>query len=101
MFFGTQHSTTITHGQASDIGNLTTGVQELAVFVDGAVIEAFLGGRVITPLVTPDPAAGMPDDRVSHAPWIAPCRASYMGYIYTTLFDPASLGVSGVTWVTP
>jgi len=48
---------------------LTTGMLgsaiELAVFVDGGVIEAFLGGRVITPLIAPNATDGMPDDRVS------------------------------------
>ena len=35
----------------------------LSVYVDGGLIEAFLGGRVITPLVAPDEAAGAPADR--------------------------------------
>jgi len=35
----------------------------MSVFVDGGLIEAFLGGRVITPLVAPDEAAGAPEDR--------------------------------------
>ena len=38
---------------------------ELSVFVDGGLIEAFLGGRVITPLVAPDADAGAPADRVT------------------------------------
>jgi len=41
------------------------GSLNLTVYVDGGLIEAFLGGKVITPLVAPDPSAGMPDDRAS------------------------------------
>lgn len=37
----------------------------LAVFVDGGLIEAFLGGRVITPLVAPDATRGAPAERIS------------------------------------
>jgi sucrose-6-phosphate hydrolase SacC (GH32 family) len=40
-------------------------VLALTAFVDGGLIEAFLNGKVITPLVAPDAAAGMPVDRVS------------------------------------
>ena len=38
---------------------------EITVFVDGGLIEAFAGGKVITPLVAPDPSNGAPEDRVS------------------------------------
>ena len=41
------------------------GVLNLTVWVDGGVIEAFLGGKVITPLVAPDVAAGAPEARVT------------------------------------
>ena len=41
------------------------GALNLTVFVDGSIIEAFLGGRVITPLVSPDPAAALPEARVT------------------------------------
>lgn len=41
------------------------GHVELAVFVDGSIIEAFVSGKVLTPLVSPDPAAGAPEDRVT------------------------------------
>jgi len=37
----------------------------LSVYVDGGLIEAFLGGKVITPLVAPDPAAGLPPQRTT------------------------------------
>ena len=38
---------------------------ELAVFVDSGLIEAFVGGRVITPLLHPSAAAGTPAARAS------------------------------------
>jgi len=41
------------------------GTLSLTVFVDGGLIEAFLGGRVITPLVAPDATAGSPAERVT------------------------------------
>ena len=45
----------------------------LTLFVDGGLIEAFLGGRVITPLVAPDVAAGgAPEERVSRVVNTAP-----------------------------
>ena len=37
----------------------------MTVFVDGGLIEAFLGGRVITPLVAPNSSAGLPAARVT------------------------------------
>ena len=41
-------------------------VLNLTLYVDGGLLEAFLAGRVITPLVAPDVAAGGPPDaRVS------------------------------------
>lgn len=40
---------------------------QLSAFVDGGVIEAFLAGRAITPLVAPDPRFGMPSERRSSA----------------------------------
>ena len=39
----------------------------MSVFVDGGVIEAFLNGRVITPLVAPDISAGLPATRQTTA----------------------------------
>jgi beta-fructofuranosidase len=41
------------------------GQVQIAIFVDGGLIEAFISGKVITPLVSPDPAAGAPEDRVT------------------------------------
>ena len=41
------------------------GSLNLTVYVDGAIIEAFLGGKVITPLVSPDPEAGLPETRTT------------------------------------
>jgi sucrose-6-phosphate hydrolase SacC (GH32 family) len=46
---------------ATALGNTLS----LAVFVDGGLIEAFLGGRAITPLVAPDAAAASPEARVT------------------------------------
>jgi hypothetical protein len=37
----------------------------MTVFVDGGLIEAFLSGKVITPLVAPDDHAGLPETRVT------------------------------------
>lgn len=41
------------------------GMISLVVFVDGGLIEAFLGGRAITPLVAPDASVAAPADRVT------------------------------------
>merc|ERR1712194_816688 len=38
---------------------------DLAVFVDGGLIEAFVSGRILTPLVAPDATKGGPDERVT------------------------------------
>ena len=35
------------------------------VYVDGGLIEAFLGGMAITPLVSPDPNAARPEQRTT------------------------------------
>ena len=40
-------------------------VFSITAFVDGGLIEAFGGGKVITPLVAPDPTQGAPEDRIS------------------------------------
>jgi len=48
---------------ASSLG----AILQLSVFVDGGIIEAYLGGLVITPLVAPDASAGGPEVRQSRA----------------------------------
>jgi len=53
---------------------------EMAIYVDGGLIEAFMGGRVITPLVAPDINAGAPEDR------------------HTTLVVPAGVQCDASSW---
>eukprot|EP00658_Telonema_sp_P-2_P033226 TRINITY_DN24431_c0_g1_i2.p1 TRINITY_DN24431_c0_g1~~TRINITY_DN24431_c0_g1_i2.p1 ORF type:complete len:448 (-),score=98.16 TRINITY_DN24431_c0_g1_i2:169-1512(-) len=45
--------------------DLTARAMELTLFVDGGLIEAFLAGRVMTPLVAPSETVTPPEARVS------------------------------------
>ena len=52
--------------QRAPLPSARLGAQlEMTGLVDGGLIEAFLGGRVITALVAPDAALAPPDERVT------------------------------------
>jgi len=46
------------------VANLGSSLN-MTVYVDGGLIESFLKGKVITPLVAPDPLAALPEARVT------------------------------------